>query len=423
LIKRIGPGDSVNIWTDKWITGLRSMKPLMRMEGVNVEQVQELFIPGTRSWNVQLVNDSFLPQDAEEILKIRPGVRMQEDLLAWAYERHGCYSVRSCYRALKSEQDQIEAMKRNSTESSKDGFWWGALWRLNVPPKVQIFWWRALKASLPTKGELKRRHIEKEDHCEACGEPGESLYHVALKCTFALQLWKAAQEITGVRVPELHPGSWTRDVLAGDLCTPREAALIICGAWSLWSGRNARKHGKGRWNPQAAVRHVAAMVEALVCLQASRPGGPPVGQSHSSEWRTPPQGWVKVNTDATFRMSTAIGASGVIIRDSEGTPLAAAAKLYDHVADALTGEFLAARDGLELARQRGYHRIILESDSQTLVNMMRDGADDRSVVFGLWQELQELGRSFVSLNFSFVRRDGNRAAHLCATLPSVSARA
>jgi hypothetical protein len=98
------------------------MKPLMRMEGVNVEQVQELFIPGTRSWNVQLVNDSFLPQDAEEILKIRPGVRMQEDLLAWAYERHGCYSVRSCYRALKSEQDQIEAMKRNSTESSKDGF-------------------------------------------------------------------------------------------------------------------------------------------------------------------------------------------------------------------------------------------------------------------------------------------------------------
>jgi ribonuclease HI len=119
-------------------------------------------------------------------------------------------------------------------------------------------------------------------------------------------------------------------------------------------------------------------------------------------------------------MSTAIGASGVIIRDSEGTPLAAAAKLYDHVADALTGEFLAARDGLELARQRGYHRIILESDSQTLVNMMRDGADyGRSVVFGLWQELQELGRSFVSLNFSFVRRDGNRAAHLCATLPSV----
>jgi ribonuclease HI len=72
----------------------------------------------------------------------------------------------------------------------------------------------------------------------------------------------------------------------------------------------------------------------------------------------------------------------VIIRDSEGAPLAAATKLYDHMADALTGEFLATRDGLELARQRGYHKIILESDSLTLVNMMRDGASNCSVVFG-----------------------------------------
>jgi hypothetical protein len=47
LIKRIGPGDSVNIWTDQWIVGLRSIKPLLRLEGV-MEHVHELFIPGTR---------------------------------------------------------------------------------------------------------------------------------------------------------------------------------------------------------------------------------------------------------------------------------------------------------------------------------------------------------------------------------------
>lgn len=43
------------------------MKPLMRMGGANVEHVHELYILGTRTWNEQLVRDSFLPRHAEEI--------------------------------------------------------------------------------------------------------------------------------------------------------------------------------------------------------------------------------------------------------------------------------------------------------------------------------------------------------------------
>jgi hypothetical protein len=64
LIRRIGPRNSVNIWTDQWITDLRTIKPMVRMEGVIVEQVQELFMPRTRIWNEQLVQNSFLPLDA-----------------------------------------------------------------------------------------------------------------------------------------------------------------------------------------------------------------------------------------------------------------------------------------------------------------------------------------------------------------------
>jgi cysteine synthase len=56
---------------------------------------------------------------------------------------------------------------------------------------------------------------------------------------------------------------------------------------------------------------------------------------------------VKVNSDAAFKMSTASSASGVIIGDSDGSLLAAAAKHYNHMADGLTNEFLTARDGLD----------------------------------------------------------------------------
>lgn len=95
------------------------------------------------------------------------------------------------------------------------------------------------------------------------------------------------------------------------------------------------------------------------------------------------------------------------------------AKFAPTVADALTGQFLAARDGLALPAQHGLERIVLECDNLSLINMIRAGNGDWSTVYGIWQEIQELGRSFVSLEFSFVHREGNRAAHMCASLPSL----
>ena len=82
LIKRVGPGDSVNIWSDKWIGGTTMMKPIVRLPDVQAKRVCELFLPESRQWNIQKVRDSFCTIDAEEILKLKPGPRMNEDLTA-----------------------------------------------------------------------------------------------------------------------------------------------------------------------------------------------------------------------------------------------------------------------------------------------------------------------------------------------------
>ena len=126
-----------------------------------------------------------------------------------------------------------------------------------------------------------------------------------------------------------------------------------------------------------------------------------------------------MNTDAAFQASSAIGASGAIIRDAYGILIAVSAKQYSHIADALTAECPAARDGLKLASQQSLGRVILECDNLSLFNLMREGTGGRSAVYGLWQEIQELSRSFISIEFSFVHREGNGAAHVCASLPSL----
>jgi hypothetical protein len=105
------------------------------------------------------------------------------------------------------------------------------------------------------------------------------------------------------------------DLLDDSFMPKKKAALVICGVWSLWSGRNARKHGKERWNPGVAVRHIAKMLEDLVCSTPSREVLRPMQQT---KWSKPPEDWLKVNTDAPLKMQSAIGASGAVLRNSRG---------------------------------------------------------------------------------------------------------
>jgi hypothetical protein len=149
--------------------------------------VCDLFLLGTRQWDEQAVRNTLCAIEAEEILKLRPGARLPVDIDAWAYEKNGMFFVRSCYRLLKHESGQKEAFKLNEPGSSMDSTWWRKVWNLQVPPKVRIFWWRVLQGFLPSKSELKRRHVAKENHCEACGEEDESIFHVAVRCTVAVR--------------------------------------------------------------------------------------------------------------------------------------------------------------------------------------------------------------------------------------------
>lgn len=64
MIKRVGSGDSINVWTNNWIAGTSSVKPLVRQPEANVEKVNELFVPKTRHWDEQRVHDSFYALDA-----------------------------------------------------------------------------------------------------------------------------------------------------------------------------------------------------------------------------------------------------------------------------------------------------------------------------------------------------------------------
>jgi hypothetical protein len=123
LIYRIGPGE-VNVWDDNWIPGSRLLRPVTRLEKATAERVSDLFIPGTRSWDMHQLRTSFTALDVADIVKVKPSMRLDQDVLAWAYERHGSYSVKSAYKLLKEDQMAMAMATTGESRSSDGNYFW-----------------------------------------------------------------------------------------------------------------------------------------------------------------------------------------------------------------------------------------------------------------------------------------------------------
>jgi len=102
-------------------------------------------------WDEEIVRNSFTVLEAEEVLKIKPSTSILNDVMAWAFEKNGTYSVRSAYRMLKNEQAAKAMAATGEARASREDQAWSLVCKLNVPPKVRVFWWRVLHNFLPSK--------------------------------------------------------------------------------------------------------------------------------------------------------------------------------------------------------------------------------------------------------------------------------
>ena len=74
----------------------------------------------------------------------------------------------------------------------------------------------------------------------------------------------------------------------------------------------------------------------------------------------------------------------------------------------------AIRDGVQVALEKGFRRVVVESDAQAIIKLWETEDFDRAEIVGVLHEIKELSAQFESFRLIFVRRDANEAAHLCA---------
>jgi ribonuclease HI len=412
LIRRIGNGESTNVWTDRWLPNHFSGRPITT-PGAQVNSVSDLLTP-SGVWNADLIKQLFYDVDVHAIQSV-PIRGTGDDSWAWEFEKLGHYSVKSAYRLLYSNRRQD--MNMNSDASTSGADTWTKIWSLTVPPKVRVFWWRVVNNFLPTRGELHRRHIEPLANCEVCGSDCESIHHVLLKCTPAKAFWQQVKELSGVKVPLLHPVTWAKDLIDPKLVPRKNAAVILCGMWSLWMARNCKRHNRDTVPLHVSVRW--ALDTAFDLWQISHPEKP-VHTGVLQLWKKPPEGWIKCNVDAKYCDRDRSAASGVVLRDNDGRTCGGTSKWYEHCLNALTAEARACCDGLRFAQEQGFMNVQLETDCQVLVNLWDNRSSQKSEIAPILDQLDSICRSFQGFSFCFINRNCNKLAHECAKLVSRS---
>lgn len=141
-----------------------------------------------------------------------------------------------------------------------------------------------------------------------------------------------------------------------------------------------------------------------------------VGDGDGVGWSFPPNRWIKCNVDGSAPEDKASGCGGVF-RDSTGSWLYGFARSFDRCTSS-AAELSAIDTALDVARDRGFQRLILETDSLTVANVVnnKDGASARREKDLVKSITDKKKNSKWEVRIVHSNREGNKVADWLANL-------
>ncbi|XP_075654689.1 uncharacterized protein LOC142624833 [Castanea sativa] len=160
---QIGDGSRIGVTTHKWLPNAPAF-----LHEPNVEmKVCELIDHSSWQWDRGKLVATFTPRTCKKILSLPLNHVDSQDTLVWTKNKAKTFSVKTAYRvALRLKS----AALAEHLSVRAHGVTWGKIWKLNVPPKVRTFLWRACSNCLPTRDNLSRRKKCMGTGQRACAE-------------------------------------------------------------------------------------------------------------------------------------------------------------------------------------------------------------------------------------------------------------
>ncbi|XP_030487638.2 uncharacterized protein LOC115704575 [Cannabis sativa] len=372
----IGNGLKTSITSDPWLLDLHNHRVISTHPAIINQKVASLMCIDEPKWDPEILDDLFEERDKALILGIPLSHVERDDCWSWMLERTGIYSVKSAYRFLQQS--------KNTTQSDSD--FWKVYWKIQIPPKVLHFSWKAITGCLPTKIQLQTKHVPVDSTCPLCNNAAETIIHVLVYCPFAISCWNRSS-ISSCTSNFADFGTWFEEKKARHNDNIQKEILMI--AWAIWNARN-----KLLWNRKTMIAAEDAEVE---------------------HWISPAHDTIKVNNvdGAIFEASNAFG-FGFIARSCDG-------KLIEGVSTYKIGrvapeiaEVTGIKEALSWIKDKGWQKVSLETDCLVAVQALHSSASLPSAFGLLILDCQQLLAKLHNVKIYFVKRSANRATHFLA---------
>ncbi|XP_021770438.1 uncharacterized protein LOC110734577 [Chenopodium quinoa] len=358
---RVENGCDISVWDCAWLPSNSSVCVPTPLENSDMGlRVSDLIDHETMSWRQEVLADNFNMAEQTQIQSIPLSFRCVKDRMFWWPARCGKYSVKSGYWLAKHGPATIQRQPQDEI--------WRIIWSMKIPPKLAHFLWRACKGFLVVRERLAL--IEQAPDSSFCER----------------FLWLASKT------------------------TSNELRSIATLTWAAWWCRNKVVFEHEDLCPISIASNLAKSVQeyADYAKKVFMYRGAAVTPA-ANAWSCPSVGVVKVNCDAYVGRNVGLG---VVIRDANGSILAAAVKRGALGWSAEIAEAAACRYGLQLATRLDYSAVVLESDAYAVTQGIKTKPADNFTPFSLIiDNVCYLSRFFTVFSVSHVKRAGNTLAH------------
>ncbi|XP_012857002.1 PREDICTED: uncharacterized protein LOC105976270 [Erythranthe guttata] len=419
LRRRIGNGANTSIWADPWLRDGGNFKiiTVRPISSAFPDRVSDLLESDSNSWNLQLVHNIFWEVDVDRILGVPLGGPHTNDSWVWHHSPKGNFTVRSAYHMILNNHNLSSPMGigNNGSISGTNNREWKCIWRLPIPPKIQIFLWRFCGNNLPTNEELHRRRIITSPACRRCGASNESTLHVIATCKGMNKVWENSPFGINPSAAFSSPWQWWLHMKHSLDENIFLWAMVI--AWKAWESRNREIHNEEvigadelpSWCSHYLVNFKSNQIRPNPSLQLI----------HPTEWKPPEMGVLKINFDVAIRRGEPKLAVAAVARNHERICVGWKVVLIDGNLNPVEGEAMAALHAIMLASMNGWNEVIFEGDSLQVIQALRAGGGDMLPFGAIIDECIYLANVFTSFSFSFVKRSGNSLAHALAHLQCI----
>lgn len=84
--------------------------------------------------------------------------------------------------------------------------------------------------------------------------------------------WREAEGFFDLKMPRLHPVTWSRNLLDSSFISRECATIAVSVMWAIWSSRNKYTHEEVKYQPAQSMILVQKLIHALH-VPCSIPGG------------------------------------------------------------------------------------------------------------------------------------------------------